>query len=523
MRLHNKNGKTSDITIGAEERSNPSAFAKKVNAKDGFMYRLPPVAGFHSIFMYYIEKNVSCPVINKTSVIGKYKDKWLFDEFGIDKRGNVVIREDSKYTLDGEHFAPPIEALTGSEYRVHNCLPVPAAIDEKEAMTMLWGMKKNYGGYLAWAVLGWISACFIKDRIQGLNWGFPVCYITGNSESGKTTLAKWCMKLAGFLNTPAIGAKSTVFGINKLASVYSNLPLWFDDIRGLGEDSNWNTIILGAYENAGNIKGTKDQGISSEVNYKSGLLITSEFFVKSPAAQSRCIQLEVDPAKQDRKYYKVINTGIDAVLPYLGVACIKRIAENKIDIDELLYNSRDTLIEAGMKPRYAQNFACLLAGFDLLTYDFVQKDEDMHKEYVEYLVEIGTGNLEEVSAHNYANEIIKDLCAMTQENSMGVRLREGEDYIVTKDKWKIKTTGLYEKWVKFKGIHNVGDFDSRREFIVQLRRTEFSERNSNGTTSIQGKIVPAVVLNLWKIGYSKDIELNTIPGILQGDDISEFI
>lgn len=521
--LENNDGRTQDILVGSMERASQIEFTKKVCMQDGFMYRCPPITGFHTIFMQYIEKDVQLPVISKCMTIGKYKDVWLFDEYGIDKKGDLQYLEDGKYTLDGVSFMPPVDSVPRDVYRARVNMVSPVKLTKEEVVALLTMLDENQGSKIAWIVLGWIAACFARDKVIRMGWGFPVCYITGNAQSGKTTLAKWLMKTAGFRNMSALGAKSSVFGINFMASVYSNLPLWFDDIRGLGEEGIWNTVILGAYENAGDLKGSKDRSLTQNMEYKSGMLITSEFFMKSPAAQSRCIQLVADENMQDRGLYSSINAEVDKVLPYLGVETILHLQKNEVKFEELLEKYREMLSRKGINSRFAQNFAVVLAGFKTMFINYIEETDEIWKEMVEYIIELSGLNDMEVSSNSYAQELVKDIGAILLDDNYNAQFKYGDDWIIREDKLYIKTSGLYDSWRRYKGVNNIGDYNSRREFVAQLRRLTYAVRNKAGTVSINGRLVTVIGFDLDKMRESKDAEISTLPALLEELDTSEFI
>lgn len=521
--LESEDGKVNRIEVGAAERASSLEFMKKISVMDGFMYRIPPISGFHSLFMYYIEKDIHCPVIKKCSSIGKYQDVWLFNEYGIDKKGEVVYPVENIYALDGTNYLVPQEAMSKDLYRAKINMDVPRDFEEEEVISLLHTLELNQGNKVAWVILGWIGACFIKDKIQQKNWGFPVCYVTGNAQSGKTTLAKWLLKTAGYRTVTALGAKSSLFGINLMSSSYSNLPLWFDDIRGLGEDGIWNTIIISSFENSGDIKGTKDRTLASVVDYKSGMFITSEFFVKSPAAGSRCICLECDDTLQDRQYFDVIERETDRILPALGASAIVRRQKEVLDIDDLLTRYRKLLVDKGTASRFAQNYAIILVGFRLLLGKYIDMNSKDWDDFVQYIVEGAKENDNEISSNSYAIELVKDIGTMLQDRRYRDIYKCGEDWIIRDDTLHLKSSGLYEAWSAFKRINQTGDYNTRKEFIVQLRRLSFATRNSAGTARINGKAVACVSLDLDKMRKHQDLEVRLLPDLLADLDTSEFI
>ena len=522
-RLENEDGRVHEIEVGPEERASAMEFMKAVNMVNGFLYRVPPIAGFHNMFVYYIEKDIACPLRARFNAVGKYKDVWLFDEFGISKNGGICPLDNGIYSMDGVNYLPPAESMTKDLYRVKVNMPQPTQLRKEEVIGLLRLLEKNQGSKVAWIILGWIAACFGRDYILEQGIGFPVCYITGNAQSGKTTLAKWLLRAAGFRNPTALGAKSSVFGINVLASVYGNLPLWFDDIRNLGEEGIWNTVILGAYENAGDVKGTVTRTLSANMEYKSGFLITSEFFIKSPAAQSRCISLVVDDTMQDRTVFNDINGAVDRVLPYLGINTIVKMQTGGKDFMAAVWKYREMLSQKGVNSRFSQNYAVVLAGFCVMFEDYIEETDDIFKEIVEYIVSMSESNDLEVASGSYAQELVKDIATIMLDRQYKDIYKQGEDWIIRNNKLYFKTAGLYDLWRRYKGVNNTGDYNTRREFVAQMRRLSYAERNTAGTVMINNKRFAGICLDLDKMKEVKDVEINLIPDLLSSIDVSEFI
>lgn len=500
-------------------------FSKKVNSIDGFMYRVPAIAGFHTLFMFYIEKDLVVPIVRRCNQVGKVVDSnvWLFDNYGINSAGEVVYEENGTYNLDGVNYVPPAESMDRSMYKKDVIMATPGLVERREVFKFLVDIARNQGTDMPWILLGWIGACFAKDIIQAHGYGFPVCYLTGNAQSGKTTLAKWVLQAAGFKNSVALGARSSAFGINVMSSVYGNLPLWFDDIRSLGEEGIWNSIILGAYENATDLKGTVNGTLKETLEYRCGLFITSEFFVKSPAAQSRCLELECDEVLQDRTLYNDVDKAAARLLPVIGARAIEKIQKKQINFVEIMEKARDELLDLGVNSRFAANYAVVLAGFKAMFGDYVDEGDELWKEFEEFLCNFAGNNNKNVRNNSYAQELVKEIAEILTDRQYQMYYKFGEDWIIREDMLILKTSGLFELWRRYKGINQTGDYNSKKEFVSQLRRLSFAVRNTAGTAMINGNNFTVIKFDLAAMEKDDDLEIQVIPDLLRGLDDSEFV
>lgn len=514
-----------EIVVGAEERTSSMMLQRQLARHERFMYRVPAFSGFHNLFMNYIERQVPHMFMKQVQGVGHYKNIWVFDEVGIDSRGEIIPYDGNinGYMLDSKGYCTPKDSIPSGMYvnKIH--MPVPAEISKEEVEDLLRLLEINQGSKIAWVLLGWIGACFIKDIIQEKGWGMPIAYVTGNAQSGKTTLATWLLRTAGYMTASAYGTKSSVVGINLISTVYRNLPIWFDDIRNLGEEGIWNTLILGFYENAATVKGNKDGGLASQKPFESGLLITSEFFIKSPAAASRCIRLEADDTIQDRTLYTEVASKTERLLPYIGINGIIRRQRGALDVKEELDKARTLLVGKGLKERYAQSYAVVLVGFKLLFGHLFDDNSDIYKELKDYIITT-TAEVElEDESNNYAMGLLKDFAGMVNDPVYKNQFKSGEQWVVRDNKLIIFTDTLYETWRRYKGINNTGDYNTKREFVAQLRRTKYSERNKTGTVSFNGKHRTAVKIDLDKLKEHTDPEISTIPDAFVSEDVSDFL
>ena len=145
------------------------------------------------------------------------------------------------------------------------------------------------------------------------------------------------------------------------------------------------------------------------------------------------------------------------------------------------------------------------------------------REFIKYIEELSGNNDIDVASGSYANELVKDIATIMLDRQYKDLYKCGEDWVIKDDTLYLKTYGLYDLWRRYKGINNVGDYNTRREFVAQLRRLTYAKRNSNGTARIDGKMVTCVILDLQKMQASKDVELQIIPDLLRSVDVTEFI
>lgn len=502
-RLKTIDGLERVLVIGAEERASEQAFLKQLGALPGYSYVPSNIKGFHSRFVYYIEYGCTASLYTEANVIGRYKDKWLFEDYAIDSKGNVVLKEPTAigYCLDNEDFLAPQEYIDDNNRYIKVALPlVDAPIPDEVIRDIADKTLKNYGNIIGMLSIGWTLACYMKGIIQeDLKWGFPVCYITGNSESGKSTLARNMLKFFG-IYSPSVSADSSMFGINKLCSIYSGIPLWFDDIRDIGEQGIWNKIILASYENSNIVKGTKDMKLSDRIEYNAALLITSEFFMKSTAAGNRCIKLTANEHDQDRSYYKDLEPLINEWFPLIGMRALKYVQHNREKCKERLLAMEKMMVDLGYKDRMSRNYAVVITGIQLLVELDVKRFGKLWEKILlltqEMVSEIKNSEFE----HTYAITLLSDIANMMFNPAFKIEYKYNTEWTIQDNKIILFTENLYNLWIKYMNNGRPSELINRTEFTVQLRRLAFSIKpNDSYVKKWQGKTRRAVILDISKM------------------------
>lgn len=115
------------------------------------------------------------------------------------------------------------------------------------------------GGYEGWLLMGLILSYAIAPELVRAG-GHPGMWIFGKMSSGKTTVARWLMKVWGFkeLGGIRIGESTTPTGMNRFLGQYSCLPVWMDEYRRLYVDAQREEVLRGAFDRSSSAKGIAD-------------------------------------------------------------------------------------------------------------------------------------------------------------------------------------------------------------------------------------------------------------------------
>jgi hypothetical protein len=116
------------------------------------------------------------------------------------------------------------------------------------------------GNYDAWLMLGLVFAYGAAPEIFNRFGGHPSIWLAGITAEGKTTIARWLMRVWGFkhLTGIRINKGTTHVAMNRNLAQYSCLPVWFDEYRKSEIDPDKEAVLRGAFDRSSASKGLMD-------------------------------------------------------------------------------------------------------------------------------------------------------------------------------------------------------------------------------------------------------------------------
>jgi len=440
--LHGDYGATSaPIILDGEALSNPQKFNTVCISKGDFMFD-GNMADLNSIRKLILSQEN--PTVIQPNYIGHIDGKWLLGDIGIDSQGNIVeadeygiLKLDDKYYACPPQITPPyfpdIEPVT-PEYR------------RDVAYTLL----KNIGGYEAWIALGWAVAGWHSDNIfkHGMENSYPILFIHGKHNSGKTWLARWLMKQYGFgrddsqengLESSTLTAMS-----NKLAN-YASLPVWWDDYRNTIRDitARGDRLLL-AYNRSGRERSHRTNGMNEVFPVRAFVLLSGEHIPDSKlnALQTRCVFIQLSAYMRDDSYTAKMQELVTK-FHCLGLHfAVKMQREGSQELLDIITELTNLLMESGCDARIARCHSIMAAGFIYGYRDVVDK-EDIDK-FIEWLVEYTKQEKQANEEDTIVHRFLLDLTTLMENGT----IKHGTHYVVTDEYLHIHNTQVYEAWRK---------------------------------------------------------------------------
>lgn len=159
---------------------------------------------------------------------------------------------------------------------------------------------ETIGGYDAFLMLGLIFAYAAAPELLRLG-GHPSPWLFGKMSGGKTTIARWLMRIWGFrdLNGVGIDDRTTPVGMNRFLAQYSCLPVWFDEYRSNHNEPQKEAVLRGAFDRNSGAKGLADHSNRTRsAKIYTSPLVTGEASSSDAATRSRFGHINVNDRRR---------------------------------------------------------------------------------------------------------------------------------------------------------------------------------------------------------------------------------
>jgi len=438
--------------------------------------------------------------------IGKLKEVeeplWLF--------GNALIKEDDGTVLQPDKEGIIWSGLTGYLPRSIKvaakaktsikATQVPTVnlhdktVDLKKLKDIINKMEEIWGTKAVCLAVGWVIATLLSDEIHHHYGCFPLLFIGGKRESGKTTLAQWLMAMGGQHDPVGSSLEGTTQpGATRHLAWYSSLVYWMDEYRNNSKVKKWDGFFRNAYNRQSPSKGTLGAGVRSQ-DINAGILLSGEETPHDNALLSRCVVIPLAKRKKDtQEHFKEIEVlRTEATLSQLIIEVIK---VKKAILPSVLNNIdgwKKRLLDAGVGPRISLNYAIPAVCYDMI----FLRDESMtvRKEFVRWVVEEShRTELEKESEHMLA-VFMEDLVSIHEHLDGFYTVFDQSKEDKGKKRIAIHFPTFYSKWTET--YRRKGHEQFKRGTMLSYIREEPYYIEDNKLKRIGGKPTRSLVLSL---------------------------
>lgn len=157
------------------------------------------------------------------------------------------------------------------------------------------------GDYDAFIFIGTLASYAIAPELLKYYGGHPGAWLYGVRGGGKTTIARWGMRMWGYghLDGIAIDDRTTPVGMNRTLSQYSNLPVWFEEYRHSTVTPQKEAVLRGAFDRNSGAKGMPDgSNRTKSAKVFTTPIVTGESSSSDAATRSRYTQFNIAKSRR---------------------------------------------------------------------------------------------------------------------------------------------------------------------------------------------------------------------------------
>ena len=364
--------------------------------------------------------------------------------------GNMIIKDDGKI-LEPKEDNTIWDSTTGYKIDTINVGSVKTSlphlsVNNIDATEVIEHINTTWGISGIKAFL-WTIACFFSNEVMKKEKSFPILFIYGEKESGKSTLSDILMECAGMPSeTPASNiCETTQVGLTRVLSYYHSIPARFDEYRETDKKTGDKLSLLRSiYNRQGATKGIKEAFGTRQIEINAPLMIIGEQVPNDSALLSRTIicQLSLrDKTIESINSLKWLYKN-KSKLSNIAYNIIKKYKENaKVFIDKIEAAKFDMAlrVSAVTNMRNQAHYALLMSTLDVIMPDSLQKEKLMGLIYGDFEV---------------TNDVIRNSSSIAQFFEEVYNLSVTQPHLGI-DKFVELVPGTNIGYIYLRGIHSV--------------------------------------------------------------------
>lgn len=323
-------------------------------------------------------------------------------------------------------------------------LPMPTLYDKYvNHLDIIDRMKESVGGYEAYVATGWAVATILSGPIFEEFKCFPILFVHGKRESGKSTFMRWVMNFFG-VETEGIGlAETSQNFIARALSYYSSLGVWFDEYRNEPKVTAKDGFFRSAYNRQYAGKGTATAFQTRGFDVSGTIAISGEELPRDNGLFTRCVILQMSAYKRSRDHYDWLNQN-SHMFSGLTFYTIMEWFYDEQRVQAVIRAIKDlkaALIKKGISDRTAENWAICAGTF----YAVIKQDNDFIHWVEKACQEIKLSSEQE----HMSNQFWEDVGYLISKNELGGKhfyVGRDQKYGLNSDLLYIWFPAVYTEW-----------------------------------------------------------------------------
>jgi hypothetical protein len=258
--------------------------------------------------------------------LSAHRNIFEIPHYGFDPNSKITFFGDCAWAPDGEVLLPDANnifwhggmgyqvdidaALVGEGFQQGAPLLAERPGDDKIDIKLLFqrfseGIFDTVGDYDGLLCVGMSLLYAAAQQVYRDYGGMPGLWLYGKRGGGKTTVARWLMRIWGFKELQGIrlDKTTTAVGMTRNLTQYSDIPLWFDEYRRNIPDIDLKEAVLrGAFDRSSGSKGRMDSTTKTNtVRALTTPIVSGEMSSPDAATRSRYVHALIATSRRRRQ------------------------------------------------------------------------------------------------------------------------------------------------------------------------------------------------------------------------------
>lgn len=358
---------------------------------------------------------------------------WLFGNVAINATGEEKRPDKNGIIwMDRKGIKTSALSVTTGKASIEEGIPYLNTGAKVEITEVLKKLSESIGDNEAAVALGWVSAVPFMEDVFDYCGSFPFLFITGQTTSGKSTVAEWLMRFFGVEGGGKALSQTTSVAIQRLLAYYSCLPTFLDEYRNSKEIIPKTGFLRNVYNRQSSGKGIKAEFGLREAKVRGTLIVAGEETPRDPALLSRFIPLFISRKNRRANHYRWFQSNKGKFSAHL-YDILRRRAELRQTYARVFKEWQDRFVQKGIEDRLALNYATVVAGHAVA---FGESDVS----FADWLVKETAAVQEEQREERAISVFLEDLLAMKSRK------------LISDDYWDALGSRAY---IYFHGLHQI--------------------------------------------------------------------
>lgn len=342
----------------------------------------------------------------------RHFDMYLFEDLAISADGQQYQADEHIFTISDD-TALTFRRFGGAAGR----LPTMAnGLRDQVSLGDFGIMLEQSLGKEGLLAFSWLILTAFLPHVAARYHKFPHLFISGKTQSGKTSLAGWMMACFGIFAEGISIKETTIYSMNEMLAYYSGMPVWLDEYRSRDQKcTDKHDFLKNAYDRQGSMKGKLNRQWE-EIPINGCLMITGEEFPDVHSVLSRCICLELSQRMhRSREAFETLNR-LQHLFPGVFLELIRSITPKRLATFFRYHQIVERGIMARVKDnRIAFNYALLISAYRVFFH--VKNDT-----FPAWLVDYAVKDRQKKDADKLTTQFLTDVIGLIEDDHIDDKL-----------------------------------------------------------------------------------------------------